>query len=219
MMNRTVKIASLMILVTALIGVGLWAFGYPPPSDDPIKQASTVRAVVTSPFFWAGSGGIITALIVAMKKRNFSGAKSDALPATGILMIPALALMMQILAPLVAYDMISDVGVQGFVLGALALFLLIVGNFIVTVAPGSRIGIRNRWTLSDPNVWIKTHRFFGPRLMLTVLVVTPAAFFINAGKAHYILLAAVILLKGVTWLYARGLARKSAFHARPGVTS
>ena len=218
-MNRTLNIAAILIGLTALIGIGLWMYGFPPPSDDPAKQASTVRKIVSFPLFWAGFATLVMGIIVTTKQRNFTGSKSDALPAAGILTIPAMCLLVQIMAPLAAYGIVSDVGVQAAVLVALAFFFLIVGNYIVTVAPDSRMGIRNRWTLSDPSVWTRTHRFFGNRLVVVTLLVTPVAFVIAPKIAPYVLIGAVLMLKGVTWLYARSLARQSAFQAKESIAS
>ncbi|ASR49021.1 SdpI family protein [Paenibacillus kribbensis] len=52
------------------------------------------------------------------------------------------------------------------VLGAIGLMLLVLGNYLTQVQPNFTFGIRTPWTLSNPEVWRKTHRFGGPMMML-----------------------------------------------------
>ncbi|EHS58991.1 SdpI family protein [Paenibacillus sp. Aloe-11] len=50
--------------------------------------------------------------------------------------------------------------------GVLGLMLLVLGNYMTQVQPNFTFGIRTPWTLSNPEVWRKTHRFGGPMMML-----------------------------------------------------
>ncbi|ALP36088.1 hypothetical protein ASL14_07810 [Paenibacillus sp. IHB B 3084] len=50
--------------------------------------------------------------------------------------------------------------------GVLGLMLLVLGNYLTQVQPNYTFGIRTPWTLSNPEVWRKTHRFGGPMMML-----------------------------------------------------
>ncbi|MDU8674581.1 MULTISPECIES: SdpI family protein [Paenibacillus] len=49
--------------------------------------------------------------------------------------------------------------------GVLGLMLLVLGNYMTQVQPNYTFGIRTPWTLSNPEVWRKTHRFGGPMMM------------------------------------------------------
>jgi pimeloyl-ACP methyl ester carboxylesterase len=60
----------------------------------------------------------------------------------------------------------------GVVLGA-GLFL--VGNLMPRLRPNWIAGIRTRATLSDPSLWLRTHRYFGGLLMLAGVVVIVVA--------------------------------------------
>ncbi|MFK4304662.1 MULTISPECIES: SdpI family protein [unclassified Paenibacillus] len=50
--------------------------------------------------------------------------------------------------------------------GLVGLMLLMLGNYLTQVQPNYTFGIRTPWTLSNPEVWRKTHRFGGPMMML-----------------------------------------------------
>jgi uncharacterized membrane protein len=50
--------------------------------------------------------------------------------------------------------------------GLIGLMLLVLGNYLTQVQPNYTFGIRTPWTLSNPEVWRKTHRFGGPMMML-----------------------------------------------------
>ncbi|MEC0179913.1 SdpI family protein [Paenibacillus peoriae] len=50
--------------------------------------------------------------------------------------------------------------------GVLGLMLMVLGNYMTQVQPNFTFGIRTPWTLSNPEVWRKTHRFGGPMMML-----------------------------------------------------
>lgn len=50
------------------------------------------------------------------------------------------------------------------------LFVLI-GNFMGKLTPNFFMGIRTPWTLSDPEVWLRTHRFAGKVFVALGLVI------------------------------------------------
>ena len=54
--------------------------------------------------------------------------------------------------------------VPSFTFAATGVMLIVVGNILGKLRANYVIGIRTRWTLADPTVWDKTHRFTG-RLM------------------------------------------------------
>jgi len=207
-MTRTVHLAIAILGLTALIGLGLWVFDVAPYQTASQADVTTARRVISFPLFSAGLGSLITAIIVASKRGAFQGTKSDMLPMTGILVVPFVALLLQILAPLSSLGLIGDNGANTIFLVLLATFFLIVGNFVVTVPMGSRLGFSNAWTLSHPTVWIKTHRFLGRNMVIAVLLVTPIAYILIPDNATWALIGAVIVVKVATYFYARNLSRQ-----------
>ncbi len=215
-MSRTIYLAAGIILLTAVIGIALWLAGFPPPLESHEHDGTIARAILTFPLFWAIMAAGITTVVVIVKRGRFEGGKADTLPTVGILTIPLVALLAQILAPLSSYNVISDRGTNLVFFAALALFFLIVGNFIVTAPPGSRVGFRNKWTLSDPVVWTRVHRFLGRSLVIIVLLVAPLAYLVAPENAQWALIGAVVAVKGLTYLYARNLAQRIALRRSSG---
>lgn len=77
------------------------------------------------------------------------------------------------------------------VVGGVAVLIMILGNYFSAVRPNFFVGIRTPWTLSNDEVWKRTHRFagklwIGASLVLLGIVLlaekmNPAIIFIYAG--------------------------------------
>lgn len=74
----------------------------------------------------------------------------------------------------------------------LGLGLMAVGNIMPRTRPNWVAGLRSRRTLTDPDVWRRTHRWFGAMLMLTGLAVV-AASFVAASAALAVAVAGAIV--------------------------
>lgn len=64
------------------------------------------------------------------------------------------------------YNLNIRLQMNTIVCGGIGLMLLVLGNYMTQVQPNYTFGIRTPWTLSNPEVWRKTHRFGGPMMML-----------------------------------------------------
>lgn len=208
-MSNSLKPAIAIIVLTVVIGTALWLTGIRPVPDSPDGAQGSLRAFLNFPLAWTVVGGSLLALAVAMKSRNFSGGKSDAIPAMTILTGPLAALICQILVPLIAHDMVSKGQANMVFVAAIALFYLVVGNVIGLAPFESRLGLRNQWTLSDPDIWRRVHRFLGRNLVISTLFATPVALLLVPGKAQWMVLGAAFLVKAASYQYARilGLQR------------
>lgn len=89
-------------------------------------------------------------------------------------------------ANLLLYDDLSWARMLLSLLGLLYLFL---GSEEGKVKPNTDTGIRNRWTLTDPDVWNRTHRLSGKLLFASGLLVLLSSFLL-AELATFFLLAA-----------------------------
>ena len=89
-------------------------------------------------------------------------------------------------AHLLLYDDLSWARMLLALLGLLYLFL---GSEEGKVKPNTDTGIRNRWTLTDPDVWNRTHRLSGKLLFASGLLVLLSSFLL-AELATFFLLAA-----------------------------
>lgn len=89
-------------------------------------------------------------------------------------------------ANLLQHDRLSWARMVISLLGLLYLFL---GNQQGKVKPNGSVGVRNRWTLADPDVWNRTHRLSGKLLFASGLLVLLTSFLLPEAVA-YLLLAA-----------------------------
>ncbi|MCW3085000.1 MAG: SdpI family protein [Bacteroidetes bacterium] len=89
--------------------------------------------------------------------------------------------------------------------GLLTLFLLL-GNYIGNVRPNFFIGVRTAWTLSNEEVWVKTHRLtakiwvFGSLIMMVILPFVP--------QPDYIILPFIIIISIIPIVYSYLIFRK-----------
>jgi uncharacterized membrane protein len=95
--------------------------------------------------------------------------------------------------------------------GAIGVGLIVLGNVMPRTRPNWVAGLRTRETLSDPDLWRRTHRYFGALLMVTGFVVIV----VSLIATPYALLSAGagFLLSGLlAWALGR---RRSASAAEP----
>ena len=211
-MKRLIFTAGGLLLLAAMISVVVELMGGYPAKEHPSYMRATVYALITTPLFLAGIGVFVTIPVFMFKRDRLleTTGKFRTLPAAGVLFMPILILVIQILLPLKAYDVISDRSGDLIFHGISVIFFAVIGNYLVTAPPGSRLGFRNRWTLSDPGIWTKTHRFLGANLIMAALIIGPMSAFLHRELATYIFLGAVFVIKAITFLYARSLGKRLA---------
>lgn len=62
---------------------------------------------------------------------------------------------------LIAYGLNIKVNISLFIRFLIALFMIVLGNYIPKSRISHTIGIRTPWTLKSPEIWRKTHRMAG----------------------------------------------------------
>ena len=72
-----------------------------------------------------------------------------------------------------------------------SLFVFI-GNLMGKVKPNFFLGIRTPWTLSDPDVWNRTHRLGGGLFFLTGLATVASALLLPEKVTFWVLMAGVL---------------------------
>ena len=83
---------------------------------------------------------------------------------------------------------------MGRVVSALVgLLFLFVGNLMGKVKPNFFMGIRNPWTLSNPDVWNRAHRLGGGLFFLTGLVTVVSAILLPEPVTFAVLMAGTLL--------------------------
>lgn len=80
------------------------------------------------------------------------------------------------------YALGYHIDITTFVIYALPVLFMIIGNYMSTVRPNYFVGVRTPWTLSNETVWRRTHRLTGRLwvgasvLMLILLPFVPASY-------------------------------------------
>lgn len=74
---------------------------------------------------------------------------------------------------------LAPYGVVSIAVGALFLGL---GNFLPCIAPNRNFGIRTPWTLSNPVIWLRTHRRAGWTMVVCGLALMLAGNFVNSSS-------------------------------------
>lgn len=75
----------------------------------------------------------------------------------------------------------------------LGLSLVVLGNFAPQVKPNKVFGIRTPWTLSDEEVWRKTHRFGAYVLVISGFLLVGSSFFLKLTAGLVIFVAVLPL--------------------------
>jgi uncharacterized membrane protein len=84
----------------------------------------------------------------------------------GLLFAVSVSQLLTSLGWVVSMNQVASVG--------MGVLLVIIGNFMGKVTTNFFAGIRTPWTLADPEVWLRTHRFAGKVLVFAGLVVAVA---------------------------------------------
>lgn len=89
----------------------------------------------------------------------------------------ALSLLMAgVVGFILAYNLGYQVNIQMFVLLTVGLLYVITGNYMGQFRFNYLIGIKTPWTLADPEVWRRTHRFAAPVWVVAGIVAVICAF-------------------------------------------
>ena len=210
-MKHPARIVAAITLVTASIGIALWASGYPPPREGLEGWRMTAHTVLSWPLTFALLG-LVLAVPCLYFKRNQPGiweTKQGRLALVAVLANPVIMLFMQIEFPLKRLDIISDYTGDLTFLIIQTFLLILFGNYMAVQQPGSPQGLRNRWTLASDAVWTKTHRFFGTALIVSLLVAAPLAGFLIREDAVYIVAATTVFVWLLSMLHSWRLSTQA----------
>jgi len=113
-----------------------------------------------------------------------------------------------------AYALSYPMDITTFVLYALPVFFLIVGNYMSTVRPNYFVGVRTPWTLANETVWRRTHRLTGRLWVGASLLMLAAMLFTPARHVIIIILIYTAVLGVVPIIYSYVVFRQLQ-HTRP----
>ena len=110
--------------------------------------------------------------------------------ATALVIEAFMAVIMGVmLAEILRPGTLSIGRVISVLVGLLFMFL---GNLMGKVKPNFFMGIRTPWTISDPDVWNRTHRLGGGLFFLTGLVTVVSALLLPEAVTFWVLLAGAL---------------------------
>lgn len=90
---------------------------------------------------------------------------------------------------------------------AVGILLVVIGNYLQQCKPNYFIGIKNPWTLSNENVWKKTHRLGSKLFVLAGLCMMMSVFLPNLYQP-YIIIGVVVALVMMTTIYSYVVFKK-----------
>lgn len=88
------------------------------------------------------------------------------------------------------------------VMVGVALLLILLGNVTGRIRPNWTFGIRTPWTLSDPEVWRKTHRMGGRLLVLSGLLMLIALLVLPLEWVAIVVIAILVGMAGALYFYS-----------------
>ncbi|MEH7460520.1 SdpI family protein [Bacillus thuringiensis] len=83
----------------------------------------------------------------------------------------------------------------------IGILFLVIGNYLPQCKPNFFVGIRTPWTLSNEEVWRKTHRFSGKVFMILGIIMC-GSIFVPVTWRSYIIRTVVLVGVVITMLYS-----------------
>jgi uncharacterized membrane protein len=197
-----------VLLAAATLGVALWAWLALPPGAgvpthylglDGQRHVGVSRtALWVIPFVSA----IVTLGLTFGPRFAGRAVEAYAPELYGMLLISVTGLLLVTESTLVARAFDPAYNVMRPVAMATGVLLVAIGNYLGKARQNAVVGIKTPWTLADPRVWDKTHRFTGRAMFLGGLALIGLAVALRDGA----LLGAAIgactalpILAGVAW--------------------
>jgi len=211
-MNVTRAYWIALLLVSTTLIAALWAwFSLPDGAGVPVHylgldghaHTGASRGVIwVIPFV-----ALVVLMVLRIVARRGVSAASQAYEATligvtGVLLVAEATLIGRAADP--GFD------VMGPVAASVGVLLLALGNVLGKARHNAVFGVRTPWTLADPRVWDKTHRFVGRGWVLSGLALIALAFVLKGEAQLGLAIGACCALPplvGVAW--SRSLARRS----------
>ena len=148
---------------------------------------------------------VVFCLAIAPRRSpNPEGLERSTLP-YGMLIVGLAGVFFVTQIALVERMMNAGFDVLRMVFLSVGVLLLVLGNDLGKVRHNRVFGVRTPWTLKDPRVWDKTHRYTGRLMVLAGLILT-AGCLLTANSQ--ILIALVVLCAALPPLMGMGYSRR-----------
>ena len=196
-------ITSLIILAPILFGIAVWDelpeviathWGI---NNQPDGYSSRFMVVYGMPLLMLAIHIFcIIAMELDIKKRNHTPAVRSLV----LFVAPVTSVFAMTMIYAGALGLKLDVGLWAMLF--CGLLFIIIGNYMPKCRQNWTMGIRNRWTLSDPENWNHTHRLAGPIWMLGGVIMLLCGFFSDLTVVPYLFVVIVLAMVLVPTVYS-----------------
>jgi hypothetical protein len=203
------------ILVAATAGCALWAWiSLPAGAGLPVNYLGLDghRHLGSSRIaLWLiPAAAAIVTISMAFAPRLTFGRSVEAAPEVyGMTLVAVVGVLLVTEAALVERAVDAAFNVMRPVALATGVLLLAVGNYLGKARQNVVVGMKTPWTLADPRVWDKTHRFTGRGMFAGGLVLIVLGFLLHDGTALGLAIAACAAIPPLAGVaHSRTLYRK-----------
>ena len=199
----TLLITSIIILLPMCFGYMLWDelpemmathWGV---DNQPNGYSSKAMAVYGIPLIMLAMQWFLVLMVeLDIKKKNHGPQMLNLMLWT----IPVMTLLVN--AVTYSYALGLNLNVGFFVLLFVGILFIVIGNYLPKCRQNWTMGVRTRWTLSDPENWNATHRFAGPLWMLGGFIVILGSFFSSHTAVAIGLVVLFLVMAFVPVLYS-----------------
>ncbi len=105
-----------------------------------------------------------------------------------------------VLVMMKTFEMDADIG--QFIFLAVGVLIMVTGNYMNSIKSNYFIGIRTPWTLENPEVWKRTHRFSSKLWVIGGFLMAVSTFVPGLSGSVYIIIGAVIILAIVPLIHS-----------------
>lgn len=118
------------------------------------------------------------------------------------MIIPTITIVLQCVTVMFVLNMMTDIGLVCCLI--MGVIFILLGNYLPKTRPNLTFGIKLPWTITNEEVWSKTHRLGGWLMVFGGIIIIPAAFF----GAYIICVAAMIIAVVIPIAYSLVISRK-----------
>lgn len=213
-MKKEINKTRIILFIVAVISFIIHLFIYPKlPAQIPIQWSSTGEVNTYGAKYMdlviAGIPVLIVPLMVIMPKidpRKANYAKHGQAYTIAMTGITLLLIGCSWLSALSALG--YDVHIETVLSAAMGILFIAIGNSMPQIRSNYFFGIRTPWTLENPDVWRKTHRFGGILFCIMGVLFIIDAFFKSEIFSTVLVVILAVGSVALTYLYSYILYRK-----------
>ncbi|PAF13743.1 hypothetical protein CHH59_11885 [Shouchella clausii] len=205
-------------IVSIIISIAVWLFAYKHlPAQMPVQwgvDGQVNRYASTFSAFLLLNGILIAVYAMLLFLPRLDPKKGNYIKFTrtySIIGNVLIALFLAISIVTVLAGMGTPISINRVVPVAVGILFIILGNYMQTIKPNWFVGIKNPWTISNDEVWRKTHRL-GGRLFIgggLLFIIEP---FLPRSVSAVLSVGLIVVIVGVPMVYSYILHKRIVGH-------